>query len=164
MNRSIVGWLCCLLMAVVAMAGCTDIFVGGDTTQNNNIFSPGASGDEEEEPAADIASVLVTKISESCPSGLVGTGERGKARVGCQAVLTCTPKLADGTDAPPEVHGPTPDSFAVVGGFNLVLFTGTENPFNRLVQVQGAGTAGFQCTVKGRASEIYSLLLVPPGE
>ena len=109
-------------------------------------------------PSSGIASVSVGKYGEDdCanPSNNPTT-----VRVGCTARLTCTPKLADGTDAPPAVHGPAPDFFGPTSGAQFFSWVQDENLFNGRARALGPGVGTFRCTVKGVASQDRALEVV----
>jgi hypothetical protein len=140
-------------------------------SENNIFFSDGSvtvSGPSGSTPSpspspdALIAAVFVAEINEACPPGNTPAPAQGQLRDECTATYTCTPKLPDGTDAPPQVHGPAPDSFGVVVGQGNVIVTSTANPFNIDVTGEVASTqAGLQCCVKGRCSPVYTISILP---
>jgi hypothetical protein len=149
-------------IAALAVAACGDTIIGGDI---NNITVGGPSGFASPSPAPGagglIATVKVVQFGENCPAGLSPSGQARQVRAGCEKALTCTPFLADGSPAPPAVHGPTPDFFGVIAGANYVAVSIPGESYNRDARGLAPGIASFSCTVKGVRSEQWDLQVVP---
>lgn len=145
------------LVAIVALLflGCqkvTQIVTGpsvDDHSGNGNTPSPSP------EPTGAITSVRLSLFGdETCASGASPATEPNTIRVGCVQGLTITPLLADGSNAPEVIHGPAPDSVAVVSGTQALQLNAVSEPFNRDAVGLAAGTAKVRAVVKGVTGEL----------
>lgn len=147
-----------LFALVLPLAACLDFTTlsGSGQQQGGNPSGPSVVP----VPAGSVAAVVVSKFGEDCPDGVSPTNNPTTVRVACTARVTCTPKLADGSDAPPAVHGPAPDFFGVVSGAQYFSTVSEENAFNLQMRALGPGVASIGCTVKGTASPSRTLEVV----
>lgn len=97
------------------------------------------------------ASVRVGIFAQSCSSGTVPDNAQNAIRVGCVAILTATPRHANGTDMTEEEHGPNVQ-WTVTGAACQDLDAGGQNAtnqFNRAVRGLSVGTCSVCATVQG---------------
>lgn len=105
--------------------------------------------------------IVVADFGEQCSGGLTQATDPNTVRVGCVAILTCTPKLPDGTDAPPALHGPAPAFFGPISGSQNVDFHQWDsNPFNANSKILGGTASAYRCDVGGLSGTL-SLTHVP---
>lgn len=134
-------------------------------TKNTNILGGGTSSVTAPPPAtvapgpvpgaacnpAVIDHVRVSPYDISCPTGTAApNNSAGVLPVGCDAIVTATPKLASGEDVPPEAHGPD-ITWSIVSGADLISvrdFSG--QVFNKHVEGIKAGPFKLQATVCGK--------------
>jgi len=101
-------------------------------------------------PTGAITQVRVSTFGEeTCPGGGSPATEPNSVRVACVQPLTCSPLLADGSQAPPILHGPAPDSFEVASGSSSGTLLAAPNPFNADLRGDSPGTARVRCSVGG---------------
>ena len=147
------------VLACLATISCGDEDQSTSQSQIVNVITnPVSPTSPTPEPSGDeVAAVLVTAFGvEVGPNPIPGAS----LRVGNTQPVTCTPKLADGTDAPPEVHGPAPDFFGPILGAGNARVESTFNPFNLDIVGQAGGVFSLQCIVNGVQGQL-SMLVVP---
>ena len=133
-----------------APTGPGPINIYNQNTNNNGQPGPGSSpspGQGGELPAG--SWVRVGMFGQSCPSG-VTVPQNGTRQIkpGCTALITATPKAADGSDLPASIHGQL-IAWSVPAGAGVVNVTADSEPFNRSVRCLGLGTFTLSATVKG---------------
>lgn len=144
---------CIVAMAMVGalFAGCTQLYVGGQENNNNQVSGP--SGVVSPSPGAEAGGLIATiKIGAfgSCP----GVSADRTIKIGCTIPITCTPKAADGTLLPPSVTGAAPTFFGVKSGSQFVrAVPWDDEPFNLNVLGVAPGHFSLRCTVKGKSND-----------
>jgi len=151
MRRVMIGWA----VAIAAVfAACSLLDDNGTTvivSQNQGQTGgsdPTASPSPGTSPTGAVTSVRVSVFgAETCSTGTPNPA-LGIVGVGCQQAVTCTPLLANGDEAPPGVHPPAPDSFAVTEGAAIDLRLHEDgNPYNREAVGLAVGTSKIRCAV-----------------
>lgn len=168
-----------ILVALLALAACTvpptgpsepievNVCSGSGGCANNTTPtpSPSASPTVPGVPNGSApATVRVTQFGEDCPAGVTPSGQNRQVRVGCRKILTCTPRLADGSDAVTPLAITRPDSFGPTTGAGNVQVERQDNPFNLDARATSPGTTHFTCVVRGVSSDStdpFDLVVVP---
>lgn len=151
-----IGFVLALASAAAALLGAactigdtiTNIPVSQNQGQGNGSQpspSPGATGT--------ITAVRVSTFGEETGPATPAT-EPNSVRVGNVQPVTCTPLLADGSQAPEILHGPAPDSFEVVSGSASGALLAAANPFNGDLRGDSPGTVRLRCSVAGVAGTL----------
>ena len=158
-----------LLLALAVLVGaiaCQPYPPDGDentntNTNNINIFVPGdAPGDGTGPGRENVAALSLEDVGqETCPQGLSpATGYR-EVRIGCTAMLTCSPLDKDGLKLPKEKHPTAPDQFAIVTG--EAEFRQDDNEkWNAHTKPGGTGSSSYVCAL-GSISKALTLTHVP---
>jgi hypothetical protein len=87
--------------------------------------------------------------------GITCGGEKGpnntsrRLPVGCKGAVTATPKFADGSDVPPEVHGPDISWDLVQGALMVRVADVPGQPFNKDLFGRRPGPFQLCATVRG---------------
>lgn len=154
-----------VLLCLISFAACT-LPGGGDettivntATNNNSVPTGPAMPAASPSPAPGtclapelIDSVRVNPFGYDCPDGVPKpTNSSGLLPMGCIAAVTATPKKADGTDVPAELHG-TAISWSIPIGAQYVQVTDDPiQPFNKNVTaVSAPGEFQLAATVCGK--------------
>jgi hypothetical protein len=163
-------------LVLVVGTACFDLpGSGGDTTivntaTNNNgptaVPTPGASPSPSAGScpgAAIIASIRVNPFGYECAAGIPEPNNNsGLLPVGCEARLTATPKRADGTDVPADLHGTEIVWGSPIGTQYIQTRPDSENTFNRYVRaVTGPGQISVPATVCGKTGAWEAQVTVP---
>lgn len=134
---------------------CDSVFNFGNPNGPTASPSPGAGGT--------ITRVAIASFGEEGPNPVAP--DTAQVRVGNTERLTCTPKMqgpsGNEIDAPPSVHGPQPDVFAVTSGsFSVATFNQDDDePFNGSLKGVGPGQVTMTCVVKGvRLDKVYTVV------
>ena len=136
---------------------------GGTTVNvNQNVTIGQPDPNASPSPGGSVARVGVGKVAETCPVGTQPSGLGNALRVGCTAFLTCSPYSASGQELfDVAIIGVAPESFEAISGGSVVqVGPHGSNPFNLDTLGLKAGSASFQCRVRGVTSPPFTLSVV----